>query len=141
MSYLVIKTINGHQYRYRQTSYRVGKKVRTKCVYLGPVKGIDWSATLFAKRSHVDEKELLREVLAKDAKHTAMKDQFFKEVGLRVGPSNPAPVEKEVINPLAEARTAEAPAPEAAAPAVSDAAPADAAPGDASGGSGDAAPA
>jgi len=130
MSYIVIKTINGRQYRYLQTSYRVGKRVRTKSVYLGPVGGTPrremWPS--------LDEPAMLAEALAKDAKYAAMKDQFHKEVGLKVGPSNPVPVEKEVINPLAEA-----PAPEA--PAASDAAPADAAPGDAAGESGDAAPA
>ena len=39
MTYIVTKTINGKQYRYQQTSYRVGKKVKTKSVYLGPVGG------------------------------------------------------------------------------------------------------
>lgn len=33
----MIKTINGKQYAYEQTSYRVGKKVKTKSKYLGPV--------------------------------------------------------------------------------------------------------
>jgi hypothetical protein len=39
MSYTVIKTINGRQYEYLQTSYREGSKVRTKSVYIGPVGG------------------------------------------------------------------------------------------------------
>lgn len=39
VSYTVIKTINGRQYEYLQTSYREGGKVRTKCVYIGPVGG------------------------------------------------------------------------------------------------------
>lgn len=37
MTYQVIKTVNGHRYRYLQTSYRLGDKVRTHSTYLGPV--------------------------------------------------------------------------------------------------------
>ncbi len=43
MSYVVIKTIKKRQYRYLQTSYREGKKVRTKSVYLGPASGYGMS--------------------------------------------------------------------------------------------------
>lgn len=35
--YTVIKTIKGRQYRYLQTTYRNGGKVRTRNKYLGPV--------------------------------------------------------------------------------------------------------
>lgn len=34
--YLVIKTINGRPYRYRQKTWREGKRVRTRSEYLGP---------------------------------------------------------------------------------------------------------
>jgi hypothetical protein len=37
MSYIVIKTVKGRRYRYLQTSWREGKRVRTKSVCLGPV--------------------------------------------------------------------------------------------------------
>jgi hypothetical protein len=37
MAYVVIKTINGRQYRYEQRSWREGKRVRTESRYLGPV--------------------------------------------------------------------------------------------------------
>ena len=119
MTYIVIKTINGQQYRYAQTSYRVGKKVRTKSIYLGPLKrhglfGVDWKATLASpKYLAIDEDALLEQVRAEEAKYEAMKERFFKEVGLRVGPSNPVPVEKEAPRPRAPA-----PAP-AATPAPS----------------------
>lgn len=36
MAYVVTKIIKGRRYRYRQRSYRVGKKVKTESVYLGP---------------------------------------------------------------------------------------------------------
>lgn len=35
--YLVIKTINGKQYYYKQKTYRVGKHVKTQNIYVGPV--------------------------------------------------------------------------------------------------------
>lgn len=34
--YVVIKTINGHRYFYKQRTWREGKHVRTENVYLGP---------------------------------------------------------------------------------------------------------
>lgn len=37
--YIVIKTIKGHRYRYRQRTWREGKHVRTESHYLGPADG------------------------------------------------------------------------------------------------------
>jgi Zincin-like metallopeptidase len=34
--YFVVKTINGHRYRYRQKTWREGKRVRTRSEYIGP---------------------------------------------------------------------------------------------------------
>ena len=48
MPYVVVKNINGRQYRYEQETYREGDKVRTRSTYIGPVdggrrkKGADW---------------------------------------------------------------------------------------------------
>ena len=36
--YVVVKTINGHPYRYRQKTWREGGRVRTKSVYVGPAE-------------------------------------------------------------------------------------------------------
>ena len=36
--YLVIKTIKGRQYYYKQKTYRVGRHVRTQNIYVGPVR-------------------------------------------------------------------------------------------------------
>ena len=83
----------------------MGKKVRTKSVYLGPVKrhglfGTNWKATLASpKFLAIDEDALLAQVRAEEAKNEAMKERFFKEVGLRVGPSNPVPIEKGPARP------------------------------------------
>lgn len=41
MVYLEIKTIKGRKYRYERTSYRVGKVVKHKSKYLGPVEPIN----------------------------------------------------------------------------------------------------
>jgi hypothetical protein len=39
MPYVVVKTINGREYRYEQETYREGGKVRTRSTYIGPVDG------------------------------------------------------------------------------------------------------
>ena len=39
MPYVVVKNINGRQYRYEQETYREGDKVRTRSTYIGPVDG------------------------------------------------------------------------------------------------------
>lgn len=38
--YVVIKTINGCRYRYRQKTWREGAKVRTRSEYLGPADAV-----------------------------------------------------------------------------------------------------
>lgn len=38
--YIVIKTINGCRYRYRQKTWRDGSKVRTRSEYLGPADAV-----------------------------------------------------------------------------------------------------
>lgn len=43
-TYVVTKTINGRQYRYLQTTWREGGRMRTKSEYLGPVGGSDRGA-------------------------------------------------------------------------------------------------
>jgi hypothetical protein len=103
MSYEVIKIINGRRYRYLQTSYRVGKKVKTTSVYLGPVDGLLRRIGQFIEAQRVtgpqfDEEAMLREVNAADAKYAAMKERFTKEVGLKIGPDNPVPVEKSRVS-------------------------------------------
>lgn len=40
MTYIVVKTIKGHRYRYEQETYRVGSRVRTISRYLGPDDGL-----------------------------------------------------------------------------------------------------
>jgi len=40
MSHTEIYTIKGQKYKYEVTNYRIGKKVRHKKHYLGPVKPI-----------------------------------------------------------------------------------------------------
>jgi len=37
--YIVVKTINGHRYRYRQKTWREGRRVRTRSEYIGPAGG------------------------------------------------------------------------------------------------------
>jgi hypothetical protein len=99
--YIVIKTIrkNGreYQYRYEQTSYRVGKRVKTKSRYLGPVgKALSAIGGLIdANRTRgpiIDEEAMLKAEKDREAKYSAMLDRFHAETGLRVGPDNPVPM-------------------------------------------------
>lgn len=39
MAFVRIRTFKGRQYKYLQHSYRVGRKVKTRSIYLGPVIG------------------------------------------------------------------------------------------------------
>jgi hypothetical protein len=40
MSHIEIHTIKGRKYKYEVTNYRIGKKVKHKWKYLGPVKPV-----------------------------------------------------------------------------------------------------
>lgn len=94
MSYVVIKTIAGRQYRYLQTSYRVGKKVKTRSQYLGPASG---AASIRIHDPKWDmEKELQRQEAERVKEQQALA-RFTREVGLKVGPANPVPIEKATI--------------------------------------------
>lgn len=90
MSYIVTKTINGRQYQYLQTSYRVGKKVRTKSKYLGPIA----AASSFEHVPRFDEQKELERQRAKEAAYNSMVERFHREVGLTVTQGDPVPVEK-----------------------------------------------
>jgi hypothetical protein len=98
--YIVIKTVrkNGreYQYRYEQISYRVGKRVKTKSRYLGPVGKVlsAIGGLIEANRTRgpiIDEGAMLKAEKDREAKHAAMLERFYAETGLRVGPDNPVP--------------------------------------------------
>jgi len=90
MSYIVTKTIKGRCYRYLQTSYRVGRKVQTRSIYLGIASSE--STTIHVPK--LDEEKELQRQKDEAAAYQAMLERFTKEVGLRVGPDRPTPVEK-----------------------------------------------
>lgn len=89
MTYRVIKTINGRQYVYEQTSYRVGKKVKTKCVYLGRADG----AVLRGSAPDFDEAREMEVQAIERASEKERMDRFTAEVGLKVGPEAPTPTD------------------------------------------------
>jgi hypothetical protein len=91
MSYIAIKTINGRQYRYLQTSYRVGKKVKTRSIYLGAVGGTARSIEHVPK---FDEQKELQRQRDQEAAYEAMLERFTQEVGLVVTQGPPVMVEK-----------------------------------------------
>ena len=104
---IVIKTIRRRQYRYSQHSVRVGGKVKTTSVYLGPVDPKRATAEGFLRgnltRRHglPDDEKMLAEYDAKvardDAKYNAAIDKLHTEFGLKMpaqSPTAPAEVEK-----------------------------------------------
>jgi hypothetical protein len=118
MSYVVIKTINGRRYRYLQRSYRVGKKVRTESLYLGPADGgivqsiVDFVgaqrtsaedralATAERQAARIDEEQraMFGETAAErsDRERQEHLDKLNSLYGLTLGPANPTPVDKEM---------------------------------------------
>jgi hypothetical protein len=61
MAYYVVKTIKGRPYLYRQESKRVGKRVRTRSTYLGPL-GMACAAVQIGVRVATDKRA--REILS-----------------------------------------------------------------------------
>jgi hypothetical protein len=117
---IVIKTIRGRRYRYAQTSRRIGGKVVTKSVYIGPVggrarrKGVlagigEFLTTNLRREHYFDWEAALREQQERDQQKAASKAKTLNELhekyGLVVGPSTPTPIDKpvrEVIQPNVE---------------------------------------
>ena len=119
MSYIVIKTIRGRQYRYEQRSWREGKRVRTKSRYLGPVAGerptglIEQissflaaqrlspedramaSAERHAERVAQEQKEMFGETAQERAEREQQDhlDRLHDQYGLTLGPIDPTPAE------------------------------------------------
>ena len=113
MSYIVIKTIKGKQYCYRQRTYREGGRVRTECIYLGPVGGTprrksvparigDFMTTnLRREHEHVFDMEALAREEQERAQQKAARmakavDELHERYGLTLGPSTPTPIDKPV---------------------------------------------
>lgn len=111
MSYVVVKTIKKRRYRYLQRSYRVGKKVRTMSLYLGPEDGPPRRERRYGLP---DEETMLAQLNAREERDAAARqahlDKLHADFGLRIGPSNPAPVEKAVSSPTASQPSEQSPA-------------------------------
>ena len=125
MSYVVIKTIKGRRYRYLQTSWREGKRVRTKSICLGPMDGVrketsapkaklgfaefigaqrlssDDRALATAERQAAEIEAQQRVIFGETAAERAQRerqehlDRLHDLYGLKMGPATPTPVEKE----------------------------------------------
>ena len=108
---IVIKTIRGRQYRYAQTSRRIGGKVVTKSVYIGPVggrvrrKGVlarigEFVAANLRHEHEPDMEALFREDQERAQRQAARMakalDELHERYGLVVGPSTPTPIDKPV---------------------------------------------
>lgn len=104
MSYIVIRTIKGRQYRYRQRSYRDGGRVRTISEYLGPVgnagKHVQDLAPKTTPRRKIfdppfDPESVLRDMEAREAAAKARALQVYVMLGVTPpSPGDPIPIEK-----------------------------------------------
>lgn len=134
MSYIVIKTIRGRQYRYEQRSWREGKRVRTKSRYLGPVAGerpagligqissflaaqrlspedrAMASAERHAERIAQEQREMFGETAQERAEREEQEhlDRLHDQYGLTLGPIDPTPVEPAVAASEESTESAEA---------------------------------
>jgi hypothetical protein len=111
---IVIKTIRGRAYLYRQRSTRVGGKVVTKSTYIGPVGGtvrrrkgvlgrIGEFITINLQHGHIfdiasfarEEQEREQQKAAKTAAGLA---SLHEQYGLTLGPRTPVPIDKPMRN-------------------------------------------
>src|SRR5665213_2858950 len=89
MSSIIIKRVKGRSYRYLQTSRRVGNKIRTTAIYLGPVdastrkkkKEDEWRFNMEmarAAREDVQRKEYQRKTFGETAEEREQREQQEK---------------------------------------------------------------
>lgn len=97
MSYIVIKTIKGKQYQYRQRSYREGGRVRTESIYMGPVGGGTRrkgalrtvggfiSANMTRRRGLPDDETMLKQYNDKVAREKDARDKALADLHAQFG--------------------------------------------------------
>lgn len=117
---IVIKTIKNHQYRYYQHSYREGRKVKTRAIYLGPIGNIDWNAVFRRPRGVITpamEQEMLAQVQAAEARDAAQQKAIEEKLGVTFQQGDPKPIEKPIpavsslITPVSSQADTSVPAP------------------------------
>jgi len=80
MSYIEIKTIKGRKYRYERTSYRIGKIVKHKSKYLGPVCPVDKRKNPNAgRKTRLKVREFTKEEERFIKKNTKNAQSFIKD--------------------------------------------------------------
>lgn len=124
MAFLRTRTIKGKKYRYREERWREGGKVRSKSVYLGSGEPRGSFLDNFKVRRYgmPDEEQGLKsynELVARDeAVKQAGLEKLHGAYGLKMGSSNPVPVEKPTPVTADVVKATAAPsAPSAASPA------------------------
>jgi hypothetical protein len=117
MSFILVRTRKNRRYLYRETRWREGRRVRSRSDYLGPLDSSAAGARPFDEAQDRAMAVAEREAAKVDAYQRAMfgetgleksqreqrehLDRLQDDYGLRIGPSNPVPVEpsREVVSP------------------------------------------
>ena len=98
--YIVIKTIKGRQYRYRQRTYREAGRVRTESIYIGPVGGSARlpkakrgsegfiRANLTRRHGLPDDETMLKQYNDKVAREQDARDKVLADLHARFGLTN-----------------------------------------------------
>jgi hypothetical protein len=121
MSFIRTREIKGKLYRYEETRWREGGKVRSRSVSLGPVSSDEgWLRRQMGRSHGVNWDKIAKEEIARQdaekGKLSANIDRLHTEFGLNMGPASPVEVEKP-------APTVDLSSPEAAPAAEKDASP------------------
>lgn len=106
---IVTKIIRGRAYHYQQTSKRVGGKVKTTSIYIGPVNpkrqrngvlsciGEFITANFQHEHIVITEAELQKELVRtkeREARRDRALDELHAKYGMRLGPVTPIPIDK-----------------------------------------------
>jgi hypothetical protein len=130
MSFIRTRIIKNRRYRYRETRWREGGRVRSRSEYLGPENGIstgggdgNGGGAGFLRRQFTGaggldwdaiEKKMLEQIKVQDKAREEKLSELHEKFGLVIGPAAPVPIDKpatgviSAVDPEAKESPAEA---------------------------------
>jgi hypothetical protein len=101
MSFIRVRTIKGKKYRYEETRWREGGKVRSRSVCLGAIgadEPVGWFRAQLGENHGIDwdaiGKQMVDRQQAEDAKQAAFAARVYLDFGMKVGTGQPVEVHK-----------------------------------------------